>query len=297
MTLPRRTTCQKKLFAEEEHEVAAQVAVALDEPVLALGHVFMVAGKDDQVVGAREFRGVLRPLDVMLREVVDAPPGSAQPLQEGQVVDAEPTGHAAVQERSAEAHGVPRRTVFRALARARVPAVSDPVAVSVSEVVRLPGERRHHNRDVVPAEAAGSYDDRGEADAPVGGLQAREVQAARPGPDADGHPSAAPDAADGPGPRDTDAVHRHGVRRSHELGARLEDLQTYGASAVEEPQDRSAARRVALADEGSLDRRFPVGCGGRTAVQGRLRCLGTAACGDEGRQQRHEWKPSASALH
>ena len=47
---------QKKLLAERNTRLPPQVAVALDDVVLALGHVLVVPGEDDQVVARRSAR-------------------------------------------------------------------------------------------------------------------------------------------------------------------------------------------------------------------------------------------------
>ena len=55
------TTLPEEVVRREEHEVAAEVAVALDEVVLACRHVLVVAREDDQVVGASaSARGLVR---------------------------------------------------------------------------------------------------------------------------------------------------------------------------------------------------------------------------------------------
>src|SRR6185312_637067 len=111
----------------EEHQVAAEVAVALDDVVDVPGHVLLVAREDDEVVRAAQLVAALDALEVVVREEVDLLAGPAQPRNEAQVPVVEAEGHAEVEERPREVDGRARP--------ADVPAVAPTVAVGVEEVV------------------------------------------------------------------------------------------------------------------------------------------------------------------
>ena len=137
----------------------------------------MVAGEDDQVVRAASSRALDASRSDWARTSTSRPVRASQ-LEERKVVAAEVARDAAVQEGAPEPDGAVRP--------ARVPGVALAVAVVVAEVVRLPRQGRHHDRDAVLAEARGPDDERREPDSPVRGVEPGEVEAARPVADRDG---------------------------------------------------------------------------------------------------------------
>ena len=133
------THLPEEVVRREEEEIAAQVAIALDDVVRVRRDVLGVAREDDEVVrrcqpiAARERR------DVVVREEVDLLPGPVQPGDEVEVPVPEPVRDAEVEKRA--------RKVDASCRAAHVPAVAPAVAVLVPEVVGLPGVRGEHDGD------------------------------------------------------------------------------------------------------------------------------------------------------
>jgi hypothetical protein len=237
----------------QEHQVPAEVPVAGDDVVLAGRHVLVVAGEDDDLVGAGERAAGARGLEVGVGEDVDVLARPREPLEERQVVAAEVVRDAAVQERPAELDGVH--------APLRVP------APAVAQVVGLPGQRGEDDRDAVLAEPARADDEGREPDAAVGGGEAGEVEAGGPVADPHRHEPAAARGADGAQPGDGHALHLVVPARRHGLGADAEELHRDPADAVEDPKRGDAARPVALARERGLDGRDELGLCGDAALE------------------------------
>ena len=91
----------EEVVRRQEHQVPAQVAVALDRVVLACRRVLVVAREDHQPIRLGK-RGARRALEVGVREEVDPMAVPGKPVQEREVVPPEVERHTAVQERSVE---------------------------------------------------------------------------------------------------------------------------------------------------------------------------------------------------
>ena len=177
----------EEVVRREEHEVAAEIAVALDDVVGVGRDVLLVAGEDDQVVRTGE-QVAGDALEVVVREDVRLDPPLREPAQEPAVVAAELGRRAALEVRPGE--------VDARDARVRVPRVADAVAVDVAPVVGLPRVGREDDGDAVLAERRRAHDERRPAD-PARAGHARDIEAARPVTDPD---------------RGSRAVHRHRPR-------------------------------------------------------------------------------------
>src|SRR6476659_6681386 len=160
----------------EERQVAAAVAVLLDEVAFVERHVLVMAGEDEKVVAAEEGRRVANAVEVVVAEEVRVVARGAEPAQERQVIPVEERRHAIAHERPVEA---------RALAApAGVPRVAGAVAVGIAEVVRLPRARGKDDGDPRPGTRGRPHDQRRLDDrAPV--VEPRGVDAGPPGSHAD----------------------------------------------------------------------------------------------------------------
>ena len=129
----------EEVVRRQEHEVSAEVAIALHDVVLVLGRVLLVSGEDDEVVRTRERVPVRKRVKVGVRQELDSLGGLGDPGNEGQVPVSESEGYAEVEEGT-------RRVDSMDGAR-HVPAVSPTVAVGVAKVVGLPRVSGEHDRD------------------------------------------------------------------------------------------------------------------------------------------------------
>ena len=154
----------EEVVRRQEHQVPTAVPVLLDDVVLALRHVLVMAREHDEVVCLRERAPLGTVLDIALGQVVDVAAGAGEPAEEGQVVPAEVVRDAAVEVGTAEGD--------LRLLPGGVPGVAFAVLVVVPEVVALPGDRRQDDGDAVLAQPARREHERGEADATVGGGEA-----------------------------------------------------------------------------------------------------------------------------
>ena len=238
----------EEVVRREEHQVAAEVAVALDDVVRVLRHVFRVAREDDEVVGRGQLVAGTDGRKVVVGEKVGSPSGPIQPGDEVEIPVAEPVGHAEVEEgpREADAHG-------RA---ADIPAVSPAVAVCVPEVVGLPGVRRQDDGHA-GARHPPRDDERRVADPAVAGGDAKEIEPARPvpGPDEEELPRRVPVAApverDGLGHRRPRGLEVTLARA--DLARVVEDLEPKLPGVCCQPQDRLLAGRIAAVREAHFD--------------------------------------------
>ena len=138
--LPVTAHFPEEVVRREEHEVAAAVAVALDDVVGVLGHVLGVAGEDDEVVGARR----ARPRWANASRSSSERKSTCFPVRFSQAMKS--------RSQSRKRNGTPKsrngpREVDAPSRVADVPAVAPAVAVRVPEVVGLPGVRREHDRN------------------------------------------------------------------------------------------------------------------------------------------------------
>ena len=178
--LPLRLDPPEEVVGGEEREVAAEVAIALDDVVHVRRHVLLVPGEDHEVVEAGEVVAGADALEVLVGEVVGLLARVDEEAQEAALVRPVVGRLAEVRVRTSE-HDAAAAPVV-------VPGVGTPVPVRVEVVVRLPRVRRQHDRDAVAAGHGGAEDERRERDRlPAGRRQPREVEAAlpRPGPEAD----------------------------------------------------------------------------------------------------------------
>src|SRR5439155_9779516 len=81
--VPVKDDFPEEIVRGEEHQVSAQVAVALDQVVLVRGRVLLVTGKDDQVVTPREEVAVRDMLEIEVREDVHVSAGAEPPDDRG----------------------------------------------------------------------------------------------------------------------------------------------------------------------------------------------------------------------
>ena len=153
----------EEVVGREEREVAAEVAVALDDVVLVRRDVLVVAGEDDQVVGARELARRSRARRGPRRRGRRRPAPSAR----ASAGTAGRSGGSGTARRGSGTGG--RAAPSWSLPVART-TCRRPVAVVVAEVVGLPRVRRQDDGHTVLAEPRGPDDERREAHAAVGGV-------------------------------------------------------------------------------------------------------------------------------
>ena len=176
----------------EKRQVAAAVAVLLDEVAFVERHVLVMAGEDEKVVAAEEGRGVAHAVEVVVAEEVRVVARGAEPAQERPVVPVEERRHPIAHERPVET---------RALAApAGVPRVAGAVPVAIGEVVRLPRARGKDDGDP-RADTRGRPHDERRLDDRAAVVEPRGVDAGLPG----SHADADDRAADGTGAPHRDA--------------------------------------------------------------------------------------------
>ena len=145
----------EEVVGGQEHEAAAAIPEARHDVELVLSHVFVVPGKDDQVVRLREpASGRRRSVQVRVGQIVDVAVGRNQPPQERLLIMLVVRDDASVLVRAPEA----------SMRLARVPRVEGAVSVIVVEVVRLPCHRREDDGDVILAERPRTENERRVAD-------------------------------------------------------------------------------------------------------------------------------------
>ena len=105
----------------EEDQVAAEIAIALDEVHLLRRHVFGMAAEDDQVVQPRQRVAAFEHLEIGLRQVVRLLAVLCEPAQKAEVVLPVLRRDASAEEGATETHG--------ALRTLGVPGVTPAVAV------------------------------------------------------------------------------------------------------------------------------------------------------------------------
>ena len=167
----------EEVVGREEGEVSAPIPISLREVVRMTCDVLLMPREHDQAVTGSEPSSIRDALKVCIGEKVDLLPRAVKPVQETQIAGSKVTRYAAVKEGP--------RQVDRADACGHVPGVAPAVPVRVPEVVGLPGVRRQHDRDRIPAGCAGALNVGGEPDAAVAGVQAGVVETTRPVPDRD----------------------------------------------------------------------------------------------------------------
>src|SRR6185312_1448288 len=147
-----------------------EVAKAGRRVVCVPGHVLVVAEEDDEPVEPPQ---PLRPdpVELAVRDEVDALALAVEPAQEPELVRADARRYTAMQVRPGQVDALDGVVC--------VPGVTDPVAVDVAVVVRLPSVRREDDGDVVASEPGRQEHERREADAAVAGAQPDEVETAR----------------------------------------------------------------------------------------------------------------------
>ena len=164
----------------EEREVAAEVPVALDGVVLALGHVLVVTGEDDQSVERAPVGRPRRARCPPAASMSTCLPGVGEPAQEAPGRSARNCGGT-----PRFRYGPPKVDRGGAASAYHVSAMS--VSVGVAEVVGLPGVGGKDNGDPFLSQPIGTNHERCEANM-AASAEPREVQAARPraDPDLDG---------------------------------------------------------------------------------------------------------------
>ena len=131
----------EEVVGRQEEQVAAAVAVALDQVVEPSRHVLGVAREHDQVVGRTKRVRRRECLEVLVAVHVDVLARLREPVLEAEVVAAVAVRDATVRVRAGHVDDVG--------APAGVPGVAPAVAVGVVEVVGLPRRRRQHHGDAL----------------------------------------------------------------------------------------------------------------------------------------------------
>ena len=205
MMSPCRSTSPEEVVRREEHQVAAEVAVALDEVVLARRHILVVAGEDDEVVRARErARARGRARDPTARGSRRACRSSAASAGSARW-KRKSYGTPRLEEWSTEPHGL--RRFQSAYHESAMPSPSSSRKLYACQVIvgRTTATR-------CSTETAGRDDERREPMRPSGRLEPGEVEPARPGSDRHRRRRWRPRSTDRPLRRDGDTVHLRSLR-------------------------------------------------------------------------------------